>query len=76
MRPTLIALEERTLLSTFTVTSAADSAPAGSPAANTLRWAVEQSNEATSASSIEIELSTSPATVTLSQGQLTLDNTA
>ena len=76
MRPTLLALEERALLSTFPVTSAADSAPASAPAVNTLRWAVEQANAATSASSIEIELGTSPATITLLQGQLELNNTA
>ena len=46
------------------------------PAVNTLRWAVEQANAATTASSIEIELGTSPATITLLQGQLELDNTA
>jgi hypothetical protein len=74
MRPTVLALEERTMLSTFTVTSVADSAPAGSPDPNTLRWAVEQANAATSASTIEIELGTSPATITLLQGQLELDN--
>ena len=76
MRPTMMALEERTLLSMFTVTSPADSAPAASPAVNTLRWAVEQANDATSASSIEIELGTSPATITLLQGPLSLNNTA
>ena len=74
-RPTMMALEERTLLSTFTVTSVADSAPAASPAVNTLRWAVEQANDANSASSIEIELGTLPATITLTQGALTLSNT-
>ena len=72
----MMALEERTLLSMFTVTSPADSAPAASPAVNTLRWAVEQANDATSASSIEIELGTSPATITLLQGPLSLNNTA
>ena len=74
-QPTLLALEDRRLLATFTVTSAADSAPAGSPAAHTLRWAVEQANAATSASSIEIELGTSSATITLTQGQLELTST-
>ena len=76
MQPTLLALEERQLLSTFPVTSVADSAPASAPDVNTLRWAVQQANAATSASSIEIELGTSPATITLLQGQLELDNTA
>jgi hypothetical protein len=56
MQPTLLALEERTLLSTFLVTNPADTAPASSPDVNTVRWAVEQADAATSASSIEIEL--------------------
>jgi hypothetical protein len=76
MQPTLLALEERQLLSTFPVTSVADSAPASAPDVNTLRWAIEQAGAATSASSIEIELGSSPATITLMQGQLELDNTA
>ena len=76
LQPTLLALEDLRLLSTFTVTSPTDSAPASSPDANTLRWAVEQANAATSPSSIEIELGTSPATITLLQGQLELNNTA
>ena len=76
LQPTLLALEDRRLLATLTVTSAADSAPASAPDVNTLRWAVEQANAATSASSIEIELGSSPATITLLQGQLELDNTA
>ena len=39
MRPTLMALEDRRLLSTFTVTSTLDDGSAG-----TLRWAVGQAN--------------------------------
>jgi hypothetical protein len=76
MRPKLRVLEDRRLLSTLTVTSAADSAPADSPDVHTLRWAVDQANAATTASSIEIELGTSPATITLLEGQLELDNPA
>ncbi len=75
LRPDLLALEGRSLLSTFTVTSAADSAPAGDPVANTMRWAVEQADNATSPSAIEIQLGTSAATITLQQGQLELSNT-
>jgi len=39
MRPTLMALEDRRLLSTFTVNSTLDNGSAG-----TLRWAVGQAN--------------------------------
>jgi fibronectin-binding autotransporter adhesin len=73
LQPTLLALEDRRLLATLLVTSSADPA---SITANTLRWAVQQANAATSPSSIEIELGTSPATITLLQGQLELSNTA
>ena len=76
VQPAILALEERRLLSTFTVTSAADTASAASPDVNTLRWAVEQADAATTSSSIEFELGTSPATVTLLQGELTLSNAA
>ena len=41
MRPTVLALEDRRLLSTFTVTSTLDNGSAG-----TLRWAVGQANSA------------------------------
>ena len=60
----MTALEERTLMSAFLVTDASELGPAASPDVNTLRWAVEQSNEAATVSSIEIELGTSPATIT------------
>ena len=70
LRPAPLWLEDRRLLSTFTVTSTADD---GSH--NTLRWAVAQANAATTASSIEIELGTSAATITLTGGQLELSNT-
>jgi len=75
LRPGLLALEDRRLLATFLVTSTADSAPASNPAANTMRWAVEQANAASSPSDIEIELGTSAATITLLKGQLELTNT-
>jgi hypothetical protein len=76
LQPALLALEDRRLLSTFTVDSVADSAPADSPAQGTLRWAVEQANEATTPSTIDFNLGSSPATITLSQGQLVLSNAA
>ncbi len=69
-------LEKRLLRAVFPVYSAADSAPAGDPAMYTIRWAVEQANAATSPSTIDIELGTSAATITLLQGQLELSNTA
>lgn len=76
LRPVLIALEDRRLLSnTLTVSSTADSAPASSPAPNTLRWAVQQADAATSPSTIQFDLVGSPATITLLQGVLELSNT-
>ena len=60
LRPVLLALEDRRLLSAFTVTSTADDGSVG-----TLRWAVAQANSDTSASTIDIELGTAPATITL-----------
>jgi CSLREA domain-containing protein len=74
LQATLLALEDRRLLSIFTVTSTDDSAPASAPAAHTLRWAVEEANVATSPSAIEFELGSGAATITLLQGQLELSN--
>ncbi len=71
-RPTLMALEDRQLLSTFPVTSTADPATL---TPGTLRYAVAQANAATSPSTIEFELGSGPATVALLQGQLELSNT-
>jgi hypothetical protein len=56
LRPVLLALEDRRLLSTFTVNSTADSAPASDPATGTLRWAIEQADAAKSASTIDFNL--------------------
>jgi Right handed beta helix region len=75
-RPSLFALEDRRLLTAFTVDSIADSAPASDPAQGTLRWAVEQANEATTPSAIEFSLGSAAATISLSQGQLVLSNSA
>ncbi len=54
----------------FVVDSALDDGSSG-----TLRWAVAQANSSLDASAIEFELGSSPATITLSQGQLELSNT-
>ncbi len=70
MRPSVVALEERNLLSTFTVTSTADNANMG-----TLRWAVGQANQATSPSVIDFNLGSS-ATIALGGTQLELSNTS
>jgi hypothetical protein len=70
LRPMLLPLEDRQLLSTFDVTSTADNGGVG-----TLRWAVGQANAATTPSTIDFDLGTSPATITLTQGQLDLSNT-
>jgi VCBS repeat-containing protein len=64
-------LEPRALLTTFTVTSTADSAPASNPAPGTLRWAVEEADTLPGPSVINFNLTT-PATITLSQGSLDL----
>src|SRR6516162_3993884 len=73
LQPTLLALEDRRLLSTFSVISTADPA-ALTP--GTLRYAVAQANAATSPSALEFELGSGPATITLSQGRLELSNTS
>ena len=70
-RPECLALEDRRLLATINVTSAADDG-----SANTLRWAIGMANTADTPTSIDIELGTSPATITLELGQLELTNTA
>ena len=70
-RPGLLVLEDRRLLATFAVTSTADDGSTG-----TLRWAVAQANSASSSSTIDVDLGTSAATITLSQGPLVLSNTA
>jgi Bacterial Ig-like domain (group 3) len=69
LTPSVVQLEDRRLLATFSVTSAADGGSAG-----TLRWAVAQANAASTPSAIAIELGRSPATITLTLGQLELTN--
>jgi hypothetical protein len=72
MRPELILMEARTLLSTFTVTSTADDASKG-----TLRWAVEQANSDNQANTIVFSptVFATPKTITLKSGQLSLRDT-
>ncbi len=64
-------LETRKLLSNFAVTSTADDGSTG-----TLRWAVKQANAATTPSTINFTLGSGAATITLTEGQLVLSNTA
>ena len=72
LRPDLMALEGRTLLSTFTVTSTADNGIAG-----TLRWAIGQANANRKADTIVFSnLFDSPQTINLSGKQLTLSGPA
>ncbi len=75
LRPGLLALEDRRLLATFTVTSIADTLTGGDPTTGTLRWAVEQANSATDASTIDFDptLFATPKTITLTQGELKLN---
>jgi hypothetical protein len=68
-------LEQRAMLSTFTVNSTADSAPANNPTPGTLRWAVEQASAASGGALINFDLTT-PATITLAQGELVLRSVA
>ena len=72
MRPTLLALEDRRLLSTFTVTKTLDDGSAG-----TLRWAVGQANSAGGAETIAFDKTVfkSPQTIALSGTQLELSDT-
>jgi hypothetical protein len=48
VKPELVEMEGRTLLSTFTVTSTADSGSTG-----TLRWAIDQANSDKEANTID-----------------------
>jgi hypothetical protein len=72
LRPSLMALEGRTLLSTFTVTSTADDGSAG-----TLRWAIRQANTNGRADRIVFSsLFNAPQTINLTGRQLTLSDPA
>ncbi len=72
MQPTLLALEDRRLLSTFTVNSTLDNGAAG-----TLRWAVGQANSAGGAETIAFDSKVfkTPQTITLAGSQLELTDT-
>ena len=79
LKPILNQLEDRQLLSTFPVTSTADTLDgSGNPTSGTLRRAVEQADAATSPSTISFNLPTSPATITLDQAlkPIELSNTS
>jgi hypothetical protein len=75
LRPEILALEDRRLLSTFTVTDPSDSLTDGLPTVGTLRWAVGQADGASTPSTIAFSLGSSPTTITLTNGQLELSNT-
>ena len=70
--PTLLALEDRRLLSTFTVNSTLDDGSVG-----TLRWAVGQANSAGGAETIAFDKTVfkTPQTITLTGTQLELSDT-
>src|SRR5262245_44297720 len=69
LRPNLMALEARTLLSTFTVNSTADDGTAG-----TLRWAIGQANGNNQADTIVFSsLFNTRQTITLSSSLLLTD---
>jgi hypothetical protein len=72
VRPQLLELEERRLLATFMVTSAADDGSAG-----TLRSAFAEVNATPGSNTIEFDptVFASPQTITLSASQLELSNT-
>jgi hypothetical protein len=72
MHPTLTTLEDRRLLSTFTVSSTLDNGSVG-----TLRWAVGQATSAGGAQTIAFDKTVfkNPQTITLSGTQLELNDT-
>src|SRR3954464_1466439 len=72
LRPTLLALEDRQLLSTFTVNSTADDGSTG-----TLRWAIDQANSAGGDETIAFDsgVFATPQTITLNGNQLELGDT-
>ena len=72
LRPSIMALEGRTLLSAFTVNSTADDGSVG-----TLRWAIGQANASNQADTIVFSsLFNTPQTIALSGGTLQLTDTA
>jgi hypothetical protein len=72
LRPRMMALEGRTLLSTFTVNSTADDGSAG-----TLRWAIAQANASDQAETIVFSsVFNTPHTIRLTSGPLVLSDPA
>ena len=67
-QPDFHDLERRMMPATFLVTNPADTGASG-----TLRWAVEQADSAASASTIDFSLGSGPQTITLTGGQLALE---
>ena len=68
-RPVLLELEERRLLSQFTVSNATDNS-----VANTLRWAIQQADSSPGSNTIVFDPSvfSTPRTITLETGPLSL----
>ena len=72
LRPIAMELEDRRLLSTFTVTSTADDGSTG-----TLRWEISRANATQGANTINFDptVFATPQTITLTEGLLDLSNT-
>ena len=72
MRPTVMPLEDRRLMSTFTVTNTADSGP------GSLRYEIDQANSTAGANTVDFDSTVfnTPQTITLTGGQLELSNTS
>src|SRR3954469_10789912 len=67
LRPAVLGLEDRLLLSTFGVTAPGDSLTNGMPTSGTLRWAVERANAEGGAETIDFDPNVfgTPRTITL-----------
>jgi hypothetical protein len=71
----VLPLEDRQMLSTWTVTSTADTVTQGTPTTGTLRWAVEQANfDSTTPTTIAFNLPSGANVITLSNGSLVLSD--
>src|SRR5271163_37878 len=69
-KPELVQLENRQLLSTFTVTNTLDTVTNGVPATGTLRWAVQQADLAGGTNTIDFESSLFDTAQMITLGQL------
>jgi hypothetical protein len=69
LKPVLLRLEDRRLLTTFTVTNTFDSLSSGYPTTGTLRWAVEQADQAGGNEVIDFDSTVfdTPQTITITQ---------